>query len=62
MVPTKLQVFWLTSSYYFKLKCPVDIIFFPNASEAYFNTFFLPARNSLSKEVDSSKIGNRFTN
>ena len=62
MVPTKLQVICLTSSYYIKLKCPVDIIFLPDACEAYTNTFYLPARNSLSKEVDSSNVGNRFTN
>ena len=62
MVPTKLQVICLTSSYYIKLKCPVDIIFLPNACETYTNTFYLPARNSLSKEVDSQKIGSRFTN
>ena len=51
----------LTSSYYIKLKCTIDIIFLPNACEAYTNTFYLPARNSLSKEVDSRKIGSRFT-
>ena len=62
VVPTKLQVVCLTSSYYIKLKCPVGIIFLPSACEACTNTFYLPARNSLSKEVDSSKIGNRFTN
>ena len=50
------------SSYYIKLKCSVDIIFFPDTCKAYTNTFYLPARNSLSKEVDSSKISNRFTN
>ena len=62
MVPTKLQFIYLTSSYYIKLKCPVDIIFFPNACEAYTNTFYLPAENSLSKEVDPRKISSRFTN
>ena len=61
MVPTKLQVKCLTSSYYIKLQCPVDIIFHPNACEAYTNTFCLPARNSLSKEVDFG-IYSRFTN
>ena len=62
MAPTKLQVVCLTSSYYIKLKCLVDIIFLPGACEAYTNTFYLPARNSLSKEVDYRKIGSRFTN
>ena len=62
MVPTKLQVVFLTSLYYIKLKGPVDIIFLPSACEAYTNTFYLPTRNSLSKEVDSRKIGSRFTN
>ena len=62
MVPTKLQVVCLTSSYYIKLKCPVDIIFLPDTCEAYTNTFYLPARNSLSKEVDYRKIGSRLTN
>ena len=62
MIPTKLLVICLTSSYYIKLKCPVNIIFLPDTCEAYINTFYLPARNSLSKEVDSRKIGSRFTN
>ena len=31
IVPTKLQVVCLTSSYYIKLKCPVDIIFLHDA-------------------------------
>ena len=62
MLPTKLQVICLTSSYYIKLKCPVNIIFLPNACEAYTNTFYIPTRNGLSKEVDSRKIGSRFTN
>ena len=56
MVPTKLQVVCLTSSYYIKLKCPVDIIFLPNACEAYTNIFYLPARNNLSRDVDSRKL------
>ena len=60
-MPTKLQVMCLTTSYYIKLKCPVDIVFLPNACEAYTNTFYLPARNSLSKEADPRKIGSRFT-
>ena len=42
--------------------CPVDIIFLHDACEAYTNTFYLQAKNSLSKEVDSRKIGSRFTN
>ena len=56
IVPTKLQVVCFTSSYYIKLKCPVDIVFLSNAYKAYTNTFYLPARNSLSKELDSRKI------
>ena len=62
MVPTNLQVIYLTSSYDIKLKCPVDIIFLPDACEAYTNTFYLPIRNILSKEVDSRKISSQFTN
>ena len=62
MVPTELQVICFTSSYYIKLRCPVNIIFLPNPCEAYTNTFYLPARKSLSKEVDSRKIGSRLTN
>ena len=62
MVHRKLQVMCLTSSYYIKLQCPDDIIFLPNACEAYTNAFYLPGRNSLSKEVDSRKIGSRLTN
>ena len=57
-----LQVLGLTSSYYIKFTCPVYIIFLPNACEAYTNTFYLPTRNSLRKEVDSRKISSRFTN
>ena len=62
MVPTKLQVICLTSSCYIKFRWPVNIIFLPKACEAYTNTFYLLARNSLSKEVDSRKIGSRLTN
>ena len=62
MVPTKLQVICPTSSYYIKLKCPVNIIFLPDAYDIYTNTFYLPARNSFSKEVDSRKIGSKLTN
>ena len=47
MVPTKLEVLFLTSYYYIKLKCPVDIIFPPDAFEAYTNTFYLPAKIAL---------------
>ena len=61
IVPTKLQVVCLTSSHYIKLNFPVNIIFLPDACEAYTNTFYLPARNSLSKEVDSGKIGSKLT-
>ena len=60
MVPTKLQDVCLTPFYYTAFKCPVDIILLPDACEAYSNTFYLPARNS--KEIDSRKIGSRFTN
>ena len=62
MVPTKFQVVCLTSSHYIKLKCLVNIILLPDACEAYTNTFYLPVRNSLSKEVDSRKIGSKLTN
>ena len=62
MVSIKLHIVCLTSSYYIKLKCPLNIIFLPNACEAYTNTFYLPARNSLSKDVDSRKIVSRLTN
>ena len=55
MVPTKLQVICLTSSYCIKLGYSVDIIFLCNACEAYTNTFYLHTRNSLSEEVDSTK-------
>ena len=50
MKPFMLQVVCLTSSYYVKLKFPIDIMHVPDACEAYTNTFFLPARNSLSKK------------
>ena len=62
MVSTMSQVICLTSSYYIKVRCPVDIIFLPNACEAYTNIFYPPTRNSLSMEVDSRKIGSRLTN
>ena len=58
----KLQVVCLTSSYYIKLKFPIDIIHVPDTCKAYTNMFFLPARNSLSKEIDSSKLGNKPNN
>ena len=44
------------------LSVQFDIIFLPNACEACTNTFYLPARNSLSKEVDSRRTSSRFTN
>ena len=62
MKPSKLQVVCLTLSYYIKLKIPIDIIHIPDACEAYTNMFFLPARNSLSKEIGSRKLGNQPTN
>ena len=60
-VPTKLQVIYLTSSYFIKLKFLANIILLPDASEAYTNTLYLPARNSHSKEVDSRNIGSKLT-
>ena len=62
MVPTKLQVICLISSYYIKLKHPIDIIIVPDTCEAYTNTFYLPARNSFSNDVNSRNISRRFTN
>ena len=62
MKPSKLQVVCLTSSYCIKLKFPIDIIHIPNTCEAYTNTFFLPSRNSLSKEIGSRKSGNQHIN
>ena len=62
MKPSKLQVVFLTSSYYIKLKFPIDIIHIADACEAYTNMFFLPARNSLNKEIGSRKLGNKATN
>ena len=62
MKPSKLQVLCLTSSYYIKLKFSIDIIHIPDTCEAYTNMFFLPARNSLSKEIGSRKLGNQPTN
>ena len=41
LVPTRLQVICLTSFYYIKLKGPINIIFLPNACEAYTKTFYL---------------------
>ena len=41
MVPTKLQVVCLTSCYYIKLKCPVDIIFLLNAYASVATYFFV---------------------
>ena len=48
-------------SYYITLKFPIDIIHIPDACKAYTNMFFLPARNSLSKEISSRKLGNQPT-
>ena len=59
MKPSKLQAVCLTSSYYIKLKFPIDIVQIPDACKAYTNTFFLPTRNSLSKEIGYRKLGNR---
>ena len=60
--PSKLQVVCLTSTYYIKPKFPIDIIHIPDACKAYTNMFFLPARNSLSKEIGSRKLENQPTN
>ena len=62
MKPLELQVVCLTSSYYFNLKFPIDISHIPDACKAYTNTFFSPARNSLSKEICSRKLRNQPTN
>ena len=62
MKPSKLQVVCLTSSYYIKLKIPIDIIYICDACKAYTNIFFLSARNSLGKEIGSRKLGNKPTN
>ena len=62
MIPNKLQAMCLTSSYYIKLKILVDMIFLFDVCEAYTNTFYLPARNSLSKEVDSKRNDSKLTN
>ena len=56
MKPSKLQVVCLTSSYYITLKFPINIVHFHDACKAYTNTFFLPARNSLSKEISYRKL------
>ena len=61
MKPSKLQVVCLTSSYYIKLKFPIDIIHIPDTCKAYTNTFFLPESSSLSKEIGSGKPGNQPT-
>ena len=62
MVPTTLLVICLTLLYYIKLNCAVNIIFLHDTCEAYTSTFYLPTRNSLSKEVDSRKTSSRCTN
>ena len=58
MKPSKLQVVCLTSSYYVKLKFPVNIIHIPDTCKDYTNMFFLPSRNSLNKEIGSRKSEN----
>ena len=60
--PSKLHVGCLISSYYIKLKFPIDIIHIHDACEAYINMLLLPAGNSLSKEIGSGKLGNKPTN
>ena len=62
MKPSKLQVECLILSYYIKLKFPINIIHITDACETYTNMFFLPARNTLSKEIGSRKPGNQPTN
>ena len=44
MKPSKLQVVCLTSSYYIKLKLSIDIIYIPDACEAYTNTVLLNSK------------------
>ena len=56
----KLQIVCLTFLYYVKFKLPIDIIHVPDACEAY--TFFLPARNSLIKEIGFRKSVNQPSN
>ena len=62
MKHSKLQIVCLTSSYYVKLKFPIDIMHVPDACEAYTNMFSLPARNSFSKEIGSRKSVNQPSN
>ena len=50
MKTLELQILCLTSSYCIKLKFPTDIIHIHDTCKAYTTMFFLPARNSLSKE------------
>ena len=59
MKHSKLQIVCLMSSYYVKFKFPVDVINVPDACEAYTNMFFLPARNTFSKEIGSRKSENQ---
>ena len=61
MKPSQLQIVCLTSSYYIKLKFPIDISHTHDACKAYTNMFFLPARNRPSKEIGSRKLGNKST-
>ena len=62
MKPSKLHVVCLTSSYCVKHKFPIDIIHVPDVCKAYTNTFFLPARNSLSKGIGSRRPENQPSN
>ena len=62
MKPSKLQIVRLTSSYYVKLKFSTDVIHVPDACKDYTNTFFLLAKNSLSKEIGSRKLENQPSN
>ena len=62
MRPSKLHVVCLTSLYYIKLKFPIDIIHVSDVCKAYTNTFFLPARNSLCKEIGSRRPENQPSN
>ena len=62
MKPSRLQAVCLTSLHYIRLKFPINIIHISDACEAYTNMFFLSARNNLSKEKGSRKLGNKPTN
>ena len=43
----------------YQTQFPIDIIHIPDACKAYTNMCFVPARNSLSKEIGSRKLGNK---